>query len=280
MAPIRIHRTSPSPDVEAEFAARSDFNQIVTDFLQGIADNYHPHTQEEDPSNSLHSLPPDGHQISNQREARNWSNVPREGTNEATENSDCTGSPFTAVDSSDNLSPRQSETHTDIRPETTPSNDSRPGTNHIQAGTQPQNLNRPQKRKHPHSTEEQEVLTHNERLEKERCVSRRKRKCRRFFRRPLPQHTLTRPPSPLSTPYPLRPDSPTAEEGEQSHAKEGCSLKKPKPRSRHKKQCRFGPRKQGRNKYPQDAEELHPSPTRSVEHREEVQTSTPVDCRV
>ena len=34
--PIRIHRLSPSPDPEAEFAARPDFPLLVDDFLQGI----------------------------------------------------------------------------------------------------------------------------------------------------------------------------------------------------------------------------------------------------
>lgn len=35
--PIRIHRLSPSPDVEEEFAARADFSTLVDDFLQDIA---------------------------------------------------------------------------------------------------------------------------------------------------------------------------------------------------------------------------------------------------
>lgn len=37
--PIRINRLSPSPDPEAEFAAREDFAERVDDFLQGIRIN-------------------------------------------------------------------------------------------------------------------------------------------------------------------------------------------------------------------------------------------------
>jgi hypothetical protein len=38
--PIRIHRTSPSPDPEAEFVAQQDFSVIVDDFLAEIGNNY------------------------------------------------------------------------------------------------------------------------------------------------------------------------------------------------------------------------------------------------
>ena len=34
--PINIHRFSPSPDIEAEFAARADLPHIIDDFLQNI----------------------------------------------------------------------------------------------------------------------------------------------------------------------------------------------------------------------------------------------------
>ena len=37
--PIRINRTSPSPDPEAEFTARADFSEQVDEFLQGIINN-------------------------------------------------------------------------------------------------------------------------------------------------------------------------------------------------------------------------------------------------
>ena len=35
--PIRIHRLFPSPDSEADFAARPDFNRLVEEFLQAAA---------------------------------------------------------------------------------------------------------------------------------------------------------------------------------------------------------------------------------------------------
>ena len=35
--PIRINRLSPSPDPEAEFAARADFADLVDDFIQGVS---------------------------------------------------------------------------------------------------------------------------------------------------------------------------------------------------------------------------------------------------
>ena len=38
--PIRVNRLSPSPDVEAEFAARADFPDLVHDFIQGIGENW------------------------------------------------------------------------------------------------------------------------------------------------------------------------------------------------------------------------------------------------
>lgn len=54
--PICIHHLSPSPDLEAEFIARSDFNRLVDDFLQEAANDWQPadnvrspnHTQEPD----------------------------------------------------------------------------------------------------------------------------------------------------------------------------------------------------------------------------------------
>lgn len=38
--PINTNRLSPSPDVEAKFAARADFPDLVQEFLQGIGDNW------------------------------------------------------------------------------------------------------------------------------------------------------------------------------------------------------------------------------------------------
>lgn len=40
--PIRIHRLSPSPDAEEEFAARADFANQVDDFLQEVAQQWRP----------------------------------------------------------------------------------------------------------------------------------------------------------------------------------------------------------------------------------------------
>ena len=41
--PIHIHRPSPSPDIEAEFAARPDFDQLVEDLIQEAANQWQPH---------------------------------------------------------------------------------------------------------------------------------------------------------------------------------------------------------------------------------------------
>jgi hypothetical protein len=38
--PIRIHRLSPSPDIEAEFVARLNFNTLVDNFLQSVGNNW------------------------------------------------------------------------------------------------------------------------------------------------------------------------------------------------------------------------------------------------
>lgn len=38
--PIQIHRLSPSPDVEAEFAARPDLQDLVDEFIQGIGQDW------------------------------------------------------------------------------------------------------------------------------------------------------------------------------------------------------------------------------------------------
>lgn len=46
--PIRIHRTSPSPDLEAEFAARPNFPDLVQNFLQGIGANWRPNVEDDD----------------------------------------------------------------------------------------------------------------------------------------------------------------------------------------------------------------------------------------
>jgi hypothetical protein len=40
--PIRINRLSPSPDIEAEFAARPDFSNLVDEFLHNVGDNWQP----------------------------------------------------------------------------------------------------------------------------------------------------------------------------------------------------------------------------------------------
>lgn len=42
--PIQIRRNSPSPDVDAEFVAQSDFSDRVHDFLQDISNNWRPPT--------------------------------------------------------------------------------------------------------------------------------------------------------------------------------------------------------------------------------------------
>ena len=48
--PIRIHRLSPSPDIEAEFAARSDFGNVIDDFLRDAGRNWRP-PEDEDQGN-------------------------------------------------------------------------------------------------------------------------------------------------------------------------------------------------------------------------------------
>ena len=40
--PIRIHRLSPSPDLEAEFVARPNFTNLVDDFLRDVGNNWRP----------------------------------------------------------------------------------------------------------------------------------------------------------------------------------------------------------------------------------------------
>lgn len=40
--PIQIHQASQSPDGEAEFTARPDFQNRVNDFIQNIGRNWHP----------------------------------------------------------------------------------------------------------------------------------------------------------------------------------------------------------------------------------------------
>ena len=50
--PIHIRRLSPSPDIEAEFYARTDFDQLVDDFLNNAAQQWQPppQTPEAEPS--------------------------------------------------------------------------------------------------------------------------------------------------------------------------------------------------------------------------------------
>ena len=45
--PIRIHRNSPSPDVEAEFMAQEDFQEQVHAFVNGIGNNWNPAASQE-----------------------------------------------------------------------------------------------------------------------------------------------------------------------------------------------------------------------------------------
>jgi hypothetical protein len=40
--PIRINRLSPSPDIEAEFAARPDFPDLIDEFLHNVGNNWQP----------------------------------------------------------------------------------------------------------------------------------------------------------------------------------------------------------------------------------------------
>ena len=40
--PIRINRLSPSPDIEAEFVARSNFDALVDNFLRSVGSNWQP----------------------------------------------------------------------------------------------------------------------------------------------------------------------------------------------------------------------------------------------
>ena len=54
--PIRINRLSPSPDIEAEFAARPDFDNLVQDFIQEIGSNWVP-AQEEPATQPVTTLP-------------------------------------------------------------------------------------------------------------------------------------------------------------------------------------------------------------------------------
>ena len=61
--PIRIHRLSPSPDVEAEFMARPEFPDLVNDFVNNIGNQWRPPDQAVAGEPSL--IPPPAQDISN-----------------------------------------------------------------------------------------------------------------------------------------------------------------------------------------------------------------------
>ena len=258
--PIRIHRTSPSPDVEADFAARSDFNQRVADSLQGIADSFHPQPQAEGPPNSLFSQPSTSHQPHGQSGEGSRRTAQCEETSANSDNSNREGSPPTSVDASEPLHTRQRKTQADSRPEAAQLDGIGPGSSNTHVGTQLQTLGLSLKRKSPHSTEEQEHSPHNALPERVKFVSRCKRKCRRVLRPALPQLSPQRPLSTVSSPHSPPLELPTVRVGEHLSAKEGCSLEKIKLRSRHKTRCRFGPRKHGSDIHPHDVRESHSSP--------------------
>lgn len=53
--PIRINRLSPSPDAEAEFAARPDFQQLVDELIQEAANRNHPQGRPPSPEANVHN---------------------------------------------------------------------------------------------------------------------------------------------------------------------------------------------------------------------------------
>lgn len=53
--PIRIHRTSPSPEPEADFVTAPDFENQVHDFVQGIANNWRPPDPDEETTPPQHT---------------------------------------------------------------------------------------------------------------------------------------------------------------------------------------------------------------------------------
>ena len=70
--PLRVIRTSPSPDIDAEFTTRPDFQTLVQAFVQNIANNIPPQplrqtynpspairSQEEDPDTTSNETFPD-----------------------------------------------------------------------------------------------------------------------------------------------------------------------------------------------------------------------------
>ena len=188
---------------------------------------------------------PDNQQLPIPREGGYGSSLARGGSSEAFIRTGCL---FNAIDDADYLDTMsESNRHKGIRLESNPT----------QAGNQPQTHNRPQKRKYPHLTEKQAHPSHCARLEKESCVSRGKRKCRRLLRSSLPQHSEQ---SPLP---PLLLDSPTARKDEHPPNLGGFRLEKHK--ARNKSRCRIGPHKQGTD----DAENFHCSSIHGLVHKDE-----------
>lgn len=252
--PIRIHRTSPSPDVEADFVAHSDFSQRVSDFLQDIADNLPPQPQEEEPSISTAPQSSTSHQPHAQSGEGSRRPAPGEEPSEGLVNSDREGSP--PINAAELLHTRQMEEKAEPRSEI------RPSTSNVQTGASPYPS---LKRKSP-LAEEQEH--HNERPERGKIVSRRKRKCRRAHRTSSPHSSFQNPPSPISLPHSLPLEPPLGREGEQQPAQEG------QPRSRRKTKCRFGPRKQGSD-FSHAFRESHPLPLAFVSLRMRCKPSLP-----
>ena len=267
--PIRIHRNSPSPDVEADFAARPDFTQRVAYFLQNIANNFRPQPQDKGPSNPQ---PLDSQRNPTQGEGGSWSNAPWERPN--SDYADGAADPFVA-DADTDLLHAGEETLSDIRTQTSPTYD-RPETSSTRDGTQSHRIGLSHKRKPPQLTEERPLQ--EGRRERDRCVSRRKRKCRRILRPTL--HPLQKPTSTLVSPRSSLLDSPYTGNGEQQPSQEGTNLKKTKPKSRGKTRCRFGPRKQGSTNCLHGDAEFHHSPIRFFEHRKDLRPPSPIECRI
>lgn len=66
--PIRIQRLSPSPDLDAEFVARPDFNRMVDDFLQEVAHDWQPASSASPPHSPLQEKVPPSPDLRNEQE--------------------------------------------------------------------------------------------------------------------------------------------------------------------------------------------------------------------
>ena len=221
--PIRQNRLSPSPDPEANFTARPDFPSLVDDFLQGINTNNVPeetHQTDEMPGYQMEErlLLQDGNNIAPASEYEEDSNLP-----EPCGQAHWHHSRSSSLEPPSRNQPSTSQAHYSSRSNT--AGHKRKRTAHEDKENIPPDMSAAHNTPPLNDTHCQNA--HHP------STSRPKRKCYRKRRATHPLNAIGEEPALRNAPEVTETGSTT-----ENHPPESP---KHKPRSRHKKRCRFGP---------------------------------------